>query len=90
MRQGPFIPAAHQLSDVLERRYGITSQVWMIPSLDSPQDVLAAKVKQFVRTHGGPDNLLIFWYGGRAEFVSGSGDGAHGSESGGEVIWYGL
>ncbi|KAI3319362.1 hypothetical protein HD806DRAFT_291428 [Xylariaceae sp. AK1471] len=91
MRQGPFMPAAYQLADVLERRYGVAAQVWMIPSLDSPQDALAAKVKQFVRDYGGPDNLLIFWYGGRAEFVGGVGEGAQGGESGvGEVIWYGL
>ncbi|KAI1749596.1 hypothetical protein F4782DRAFT_542076 [Xylaria castorea] len=90
--QGPFIPAAHQLADVLERRYGIQSQVWMIPSLESPQDMLAGKVKQFVEEYGGPDNLLIFWYGGHAEFAgAASNEGAPGSDrSTGEIIWYGL
>ncbi|KAI0456342.1 hypothetical protein F5B21DRAFT_513454 [Xylaria acuta] len=90
--QGPFIPAAHQLAGVLERRYGIQSQVWMIPSLESPQDMLAGKVKQFVEEYGGPDNLLIFWYGGHAEFAGAApNEGAPGGErSAGEIIWYGL
>ncbi|KAI1179013.1 hypothetical protein F4777DRAFT_575364 [Nemania sp. FL0916] len=83
-RHGPFIPAAYQLAGVLERRYGIQAQVWMIPSLDvGPQDMLLGKVKQFVDEYGQEGNLLLFWYGGRAEFV---GDG--GGE--GEVCWYGL
>ncbi|KAI0443274.1 hypothetical protein F4803DRAFT_561781 [Xylaria telfairii] len=90
--QGPFIPAAHQLADVLERRYGIQSQVWMIPSLESPQDMLSGKVKQFVEEYGGRDNLLIFWYGGRAEFVGAAlNEGVPGGDRGaGEIIWYGL
>lgn len=61
--QTPFISAARQLATVLERRYGIQSQVWMIPSLDNPQDMLVGKVKQFIDEYGGPDNLLVFWYG---------------------------
>ncbi|KAI0474692.1 hypothetical protein F4859DRAFT_76327 [Xylaria cf. heliscus] len=90
--QGPFIPAAHQLADVFERRYGIQSQVWMIPSLESPQDMLAGKVKQFVEEYGGPENLLIFWYGGHAEFIGAApNDGSPGGDrSAGELIWYGL
>ncbi|KAI0539563.1 hypothetical protein GGR58DRAFT_524336 [Xylaria digitata] len=90
--QGPFVPVAYQLADVLERRYEIKAQVWMIPSLESPSDMLAGKVRQFVEEYGGQDNLLIFWYGGHAEFVSASPKGdAPGSEMGkGEVIWYGL
>ncbi|KAI8954998.1 hypothetical protein F4801DRAFT_416330 [Xylaria longipes] len=90
--QGPFIPAAHQLAGVLESRYGIQSQVWMIPSLESPQEMLAGKVKQFVEEYGGPDNLLIFWYGGHAEFAGAApNEGASGGDrSVGEVIWYGL
>ncbi|KAJ2986414.1 hypothetical protein NUW58_g5042 [Xylaria curta] len=92
MRQGPFIPAAHQLADVLGRRYGAQSQVWMIPSLEDPQDMLVGKVKQFVNQYGGPDNLLIFWYGGHAEFVGATpGHSSPGGNStAGEVIWYGL
>ncbi|KAI0549651.1 hypothetical protein F4679DRAFT_261012 [Xylaria curta] len=90
--QGPFIPAAHQLADVLERRYGIQSQVWMIPSLENPQDMLVGKVKIFVEEYGGPDNLLLFWYGGHAEFASAaSKEGVSESDrSAGELIWYGL
>ncbi|KAI2638452.1 hypothetical protein GGS21DRAFT_440566 [Xylaria nigripes] len=90
-RQGPFIPAAYQLASVLARRYGIGSQVWMIPTLDNPQDMLAGKINQFVEEYGGADNLLIFWYGGSAEFVNMARDGAQASEAGsGEVVWYGL
>lgn len=91
-RDGPFVPAALQLEDVLERRYDIRTQVWMIPSLENPQDVLAGKVRQFVEAYGGPDNLLIFWYGGRAEFVSANqNEDPVGSDNpAGEVIWYGL
>ncbi|KAI1735884.1 hypothetical protein F4680DRAFT_295303 [Xylaria scruposa] len=90
--QGPFIPAAHQLADVLDRRYGIQSQVWMIPSLENPQDMLVGKVKNFVEEYGGPDNLLIFWYGGYAEFASAaSKEGVPESDkTAGEIIWYGL
>ncbi|KAI0198561.1 hypothetical protein F4808DRAFT_256388 [Astrocystis sublimbata] len=77
--ESPFIPAAHQLAGVLGNRYGIQSQVWMIPSLESPQEVLAGKVKQFVEDYGATGNLLIFWYGGHAGFASAEG----------EVMWYG-
>ncbi|KAI0867522.1 hypothetical protein GGS24DRAFT_507745 [Hypoxylon argillaceum] len=92
MGQGPFIPAAHQLASVFERRYGIQSQVWMIPTLESPQDMLQGKVKQFVDDYGRSDHLLIFWYGGHAEFVStGVTGGPLGRDrNAGEIIWYGL
>lgn len=91
--QTPFISAARQLATVLERRYGIQSQVWMIPSLDNPQDMLVGKIKQFIDTYGGPDNLLVFWYGGNAEFVSTvPSEGAPGGDAAiaGELTWYGL
>ncbi|KAI8629751.1 hypothetical protein F5Y19DRAFT_484674 [Xylariaceae sp. FL1651] len=95
MSRGPFVPAAYQLADVLERRYGIAAQVWMVPTLESPHSAVAAKVTQFVRDFGGPDNLLVFWYGGRAEFISAAqGDGDLGGSAGGsdraELVWYGL
>ncbi|KAI1823248.1 hypothetical protein F4861DRAFT_342878 [Xylaria intraflava] len=91
VRQGPFIPAAYQLANVFERRYGISGQVWMIPSLENPQDMLCGKIAQFVTEYGGPDNLLIFWYGGSAEFVGAPDDGARWTEgNGAEVVWYGL
>ncbi|GAW11768.1 hypothetical protein ANO14919_011190 [Xylariales sp. No.14919] len=91
-RQGPFVPVAYQLSDVLERRYGIQAQVWMIPSLENPSDMLVGKVKQFVEEYGGPDNLLIFWYGGCADFVGAlpDQDAPRSDTSVGEIIWYGL
>ncbi|KAI1122483.1 hypothetical protein F5Y10DRAFT_74939 [Nemania abortiva] len=89
---GPFIPSAHGLADVFERRYGIQSQVWMIPSLENPQDMLIGKVKQFVEDYGGSDSLLIFWYGGHAEFVvtPSSGNTLGRDKDAGEIIWYGL
>ncbi|KAI1329776.1 hypothetical protein F5Y16DRAFT_397120 [Xylariaceae sp. FL0255] len=94
----PFVEAAYQLADVFVRRYGIPAQVWMIPTLESPQDALAAKVTQFVHDFGGPENLLIFWYGGRADFVApvresvvsrGSASDEGAGSSGGELVWYG-
>ncbi|KAI1114890.1 hypothetical protein F5Y14DRAFT_147857 [Nemania sp. NC0429] len=92
--QGPFTTAARLLASVLERRYGIQSQVWMIPSLDNPQDMLLGKIKLFVDNYGGPDNLLVFWYGGNAEFIStmpaeGGAPGG-GAAITGELTWYGL
>ncbi|KAI1432763.1 hypothetical protein GGR50DRAFT_706114 [Xylaria sp. CBS 124048] len=91
-RQGPFIPAAYQLQAVLERRFEIKSQVWMIPSLQNPQDMLCGKISQFISEHGGPDSLLIFWYGGSAEFVGAIDDPAPvgGECACGEVVWYGM
>ncbi|KAI0410131.1 hypothetical protein F4802DRAFT_593000 [Xylaria palmicola] len=90
-RQGHFISAAHQLAGVLTRQYGIDSQVYLIPSLENPQDMLAGKVKHFVDEYGGRDNLLLFWYGGRAEF---SGipykNATLGNNITGELIWHGL
>lgn len=65
----------------------------MIPSLENPQDMLVGKIKQFVDAYGGPDNLLIFWYGGNAEFVStvaGEGLTGGGAAVAGELTWYGL
>ncbi|KAI1314203.1 hypothetical protein F5Y03DRAFT_389675 [Xylaria venustula] len=90
-RQGPFVSAAYQLASVLERRYGIRSQVWLIPSLEDPQNMLAGKTKQFVDMYGGPDSLLIFWYGGHADFAATMPDqcveGINGSIN--EIIWHG-
>ncbi|KAI3340757.1 hypothetical protein F4824DRAFT_497048 [Ustulina deusta] len=90
-RQGPFFPAAYQLAAVLDRRYGIQAQVWMVPSVDVPQDALTAKIKHFVQEYGGPDNLLIFWYGGQADFVSTTpiepSAGANYNTT--ELMWYG-
>ncbi|KAI1812126.1 hypothetical protein GGS20DRAFT_46329 [Poronia punctata] len=88
---GPFVTAASQLGDVLERRYGIKSQTWLVPSIGDPQEALAHKVRQFVADYGSSaDSLVLFWYGGHAEFVSvGEGGGGTGTGTGGEVIWYG-
>ncbi|KAI0424747.1 hypothetical protein F5Y09DRAFT_353100 [Xylaria sp. FL1042] len=88
-RPAPFVSAAYHLSSVLERRYGISAQVWKIPSLETQLDMLKAKIRQFVDEYGGPDSLLIFWYGGNAKLVNAAlnpfGDGIAG-----QVIWYGL
>ncbi|GAW25446.1 hypothetical protein SAMD00023353_0700290 [Rosellinia necatrix] len=85
---GPFIPAACQLASVLDRHYGAESQVLLIPSVESPQDMLVAKVNQFVSEYGSSDTLLLFWYGGHAEVVGGALSGGRNSTAG-EVIWYG-
>ncbi|KAI1350812.1 hypothetical protein F5Y01DRAFT_325866 [Xylaria sp. FL0043] len=90
VKQGPFVAAAYQLEGVLKRRYGIRAQVWKIPSLENPPEhLLKEKIRHFVDEFGGPDNLLIFWYGGHAKFVNAAlnpfGDG-----NDGQVIWYGL
>ncbi|KAK5636953.1 hypothetical protein RRF57_012665 [Xylaria bambusicola] len=90
--QGPFVSVAYQLAGVFESRYGIQAQVWKVPSLDNAQEMLAWKMKHFVDEHGGPDNLLIFWYGGMAELGSPRSTGECSMRSGinaGEVIWYG-
>ncbi|KAI0512984.1 hypothetical protein F5B22DRAFT_648080 [Xylaria bambusicola] len=90
--QGPFVSVAHQLADVFESRYGIQAQVWKVPLLDNAQEMLTWKMKHFVDEYGGPDNLLIFWYGGMAELSSPRSTGespARNSLNAGEVIWYG-
>ncbi|KAI0966441.1 hypothetical protein F4678DRAFT_293942 [Xylaria arbuscula] len=91
-RQGPFVSAAYQLANVLERCYGIRAQVWLIPSLENPQNMLAGKIKQFVDMYGGPDSLLIFWYGGLADFAAAlpkKGTGGGNGISSNEIMWHG-
>ncbi|KAI0107787.1 hypothetical protein GGR51DRAFT_570720 [Nemania sp. FL0031] len=90
---GPFIPAAYQLASVLEHRYGIQSQVWLIPTVENPHEMLHVKVKQFVDDFGSSaENLLLFWYGGHAEFVStpSSGSSLGRDKNPGDLVWYGL
>jgi len=90
-RHGPFVAAAYQLSSVFERRYGYNSQIWMVPNIGNPQEALAHKLRQFIADYGSPDNLLIFWYGGHAEFIGNfNRDSQGGGMNGGDVIWYGL
>jgi hypothetical protein len=90
-RHGPFVAAAYQLSSVFERRYGYISQIWMVPNIGDPQEALAHKLRQFIADYGSSDNLLIFWYGGHAEFIGNfKRDSQGGGLSGGDVIWYGL
>ncbi|KAI0396420.1 hypothetical protein F5Y17DRAFT_101827 [Xylariaceae sp. FL0594] len=90
-RHGPFVAAALDLNGVFERRYEYNSQIWLVPNLGDPQEALTHKLRQFVTDYGSPDNLLIFWYGGNAEFIGNfNRDSYGGALNGGDVIWYGL
>ncbi|KAI0015722.1 hypothetical protein F4780DRAFT_50174 [Xylariomycetidae sp. FL0641] len=71
---------AWQLADMFAARYGFRTQVWLIPTVASPQQALAAKLSQFAEAFGAPDTLLIFWYAGPAL----PSDGHNGVD-----VWYG-
>ncbi|KAH6657152.1 hypothetical protein BKA67DRAFT_672980 [Truncatella angustata] len=59
--------AAEKLGEVFRQFYGFKVQTWLIPVIDHPQQVMAARLTTFVQTYGQTGNLLIFWYGGSAE-----------------------
>lgn len=52
--------------------------------------MLAWKTKDFVDEHGGPDNLLIYWYGGMADYGSSGRPTSPGGSVVSEVTWYGV
>lgn len=72
--------AASSLANVFKQVYDFGVQEWLIPSVDEPQQALAAKLQEWVRYFGHEDNLLIFWYGGAARKI---GSGAV------PAIWHG-
>lgn len=54
--------AAKELAEVFTGPYGFDVQIWPIPTIDQPQQFLAAKLAHVVRSHGKKDSLLLFWW----------------------------